>query len=372
MIKSLGVLFTLAVVAVSEGALLHLLSAGLALKTHVLTAKSLKPAVPVKLKLYAPSHPYPPAIKPPSHYGVPIIIPPLPPITTTIPPPTTTQPPPPPPTTTHPPPPPPTTTQPPPPPPPPTTTTTPAPPPETTLPPYIPHEIYGIPVTLPAIEPPTEEPPHNPEDCPLTVLQENLYNLENTFGENPTSQVVVYPAIPANPSSPVQETYWQTVINPASPAVEDPNPSIVGQSWEEPAPNPPIVGQSWEDPAPNPPIVGQSWQEPVQPEQAAPYPPSLSVPAVEDPTLIGDFNHIGEAWSPPNVPSWEDPAPNPPIVGQSWQEPVQPEQAAPYPPSLSVPAVEDPTLIGDFNHIGEAWSPPNVPVVPALQYGAPY
>ncbi|XP_058456972.1 uncharacterized protein LOC131434321 [Malaya genurostris] len=461
--KPLGLLFTLAALSLSEGALLHLLKSGLALKTHIISAKSSKVVQPVALKLYVASKPYPPAKQPSSHYGeIDVIsqttvrptihyplphelpnrfgdISTLPPTTTPVVPPTTTQ-------ISYPYPPanevsshygeiasistlpPTTTTQPPP------TTTTAQPPPETTLPPYVPHDIYGIPAIQPVIEPhetygpPTEEPPHNPEDCPLTVLQSNLYNLENTFGDNPSSHVIVYPAVPANPSSPGQESYWQTVISssPSTIEVEDPSPQIIGQNWEQPAPNPdnlnaPSLSNNQipagaEGPAaiwsPSN-IRGPSDQPAVSPSiwSGSPFerPASLWAPSSNQILPEQSSQNAEAVWSSSNIQSSsEQSAQNPSILGlfevenpsapqSSSQQPAQdpsiwsgpfmddpsvswslpndrtpPEQPAPYLPALTVPAVEDPTLHGDFNQIGAAWYPPNQEIVPAPQYGAPY
>lgn len=254
-----------AAVSLAEGTVLNLLTKGLGLKAHAFKPK------PDLYKLhvapYPPSKPYPPALKPPSHYGEPSTTVTYPPPSSTVPPTTTTLPPP---TTTLPP-----------------TTTTPVPPPSTTVfeyPPTYgpPHAVYGppepsVPKPHETYGVPTEQPPHNAEDCPQTVLQDNLYRLEDTFGENPTSQVVVYPAVPVNSESVDGENYWKTIVNPPSVPVE-------------------VEDTTAQDVAVHSVVPSAATDVPV------PYSPGLNVPAEEDPNLYVNFNQVGESWGPP--PSW--------------------------------------------------------------------
>ncbi|XP_055534287.1 mucin-2-like [Wyeomyia smithii] len=392
-----------AIFSLTDGALLHLLSTGLALKAHALKAhavkahalkaKPLESAVPVVFKFHVapppPLRPYPPANVPPSHYGQPSTTLPPPPPTTTLPPP-----PPPPPTTT----------------PLPPVTTTPVPPPLTTVyepPPTYgpPHAVYGPPqpaVTEPqtAYVEPTQEPPHNPEDCPLTVLQDNLYNLKNTYGQNPTSSLVVYPAVQPNTDPANQENlWWQTVIDtPSSPSTGVQDPTAQQDVVVQPAgstgtglpssypvgPNRPAV----EDPSlstSDPANQGNLWRQTAQPagptetDQSGSYPAGPNVPASEDPShSTYDPANQGNLWwqtgqqngavqpagptgtglsgsypAGPNGPASEDPSlstSDPTNGGNLWWQTGQPagptetDQSGSYPAGPNVPAGEDPNL----------------------------
>ncbi|XP_055620778.1 mucin-2-like [Toxorhynchites rutilus septentrionalis] len=126
--------------------------------------------------------------------------------------------------------------------------------------PYVPHDTYGLPVDTPLIVPEVPVPPatvppepHN-EDSQHPQLQDSLYREETVFGENPSGQLIFFPAQPTISSD--HPTSWEiTVPAPDSPSIQTEPPS-----------------------------------------QQSPFSAGLTVPA--DSNVPVPFNVVSEVWSP--------------------------------------------------------------------------